>query len=409
VLALQRAVGNRASAQLVQRTFTPEAGGGWTVSFTVGTEISARLAEAAYARTRSGPLTDDDLGGLRAIALESGDTIDDYERVFLAALLDADSATAFQQGYKTFIDQKKPLVLDGSAISSVNRDRVKDFGRDDLGPTPMALGRKPTAKERILALAGSGFAPAANDLLALAAESKVPLDRLENAMRAAASDSTPGDRVMAGAAYVIALRGGLPIAADLLAGRLKVDEVPTSSTSGTADYRASGGGDKGDTIYVPASFEIRSLAYQGLLVHELTHAQDDKAATALVKVSRWNSELAGYRAQGLYWLRELSKLKPAARTAAIDKLAPAANGLSILAMLIEQRAANKLDWFGVTEELNRKSPFGLSVTEFGNAASDTDAALQARALKRIAQTAVYAAAGPMVSVGGLRGESALDE
>jgi len=98
-----------------------------------------------------------------------------------------------------------------------------------------------------------------------------------------------------------------------------------------------------------------------------------------------------------------------ARTAAIDKLAPAANGLVILAMPIEQRTAHKLEWFGFTEELNRKSFFGLPVIEFGNAASDTDAGLRARASTGIAHTAVYAAARPVASVSGLRGESALGE
>src|SRR5262249_20977610 len=161
----------------------------------------------------------DDLGALRAIALESGHTIDDHERVFLAALLDAGNVAAFHAANTTGITNGTQWALNGSAITSDNRDRVKDFGRD-VEPIPML--RRPTGSQRILALAGPGFATAANDLLALAAESKVPLDRVENAMLAAASDSTEGDRVMAGAAYVVALRAGLPIAADLLAGRVKV-------------------------------------------------------------------------------------------------------------------------------------------------------------------------------------------
>jgi hypothetical protein len=409
VLALQRSVGNRATAQHLQRSFTPAPGGGWTVTFHVGTEISVRLAETAYSRTTSGPLTDDDLGELRAIALESGRTIDDHERLFLAALLDAGNAAAFHRANPKGIDTTAQLALDGSAISSDNRDRVKDFGRD-VDPTPMALGaRAPSAKERILALAGHGFAQAANDVLALAADSKVPLDRVEHAMRAAASDSTPGDRVMAGAAYVIALRAKLPIAADLFAGGLKVDEVSPSTISGTAEYRALGGDGKGDTIYVPTTFDIRSLAYQGLLVHEMTHARDDKAASGFGTADRWKTELAGYRAQGRYWLSELAKLKPAARTAAIDKLAPSANALSILAMLVEQRAARNFQWWGFIEEINRKSPNGLSVSDFGDAQSDDDAGLQERALRAIRTTPAYAALGPTTPFDGLRGESFLDE
>src|SRR5690349_16353341 len=130
LLALQRTVGNRAATRQVQRTFTPVTGGGWLVTFHVGTEIGVRLAEEAYARTTSGPLTDADLGDLRAIALEDDRTIDDHERLFLAALLDAGNAAAFHRANPSSVRAGAQFALNGTAITSDNRDRVKDFGRD---------------------------------------------------------------------------------------------------------------------------------------------------------------------------------------------------------------------------------------------------------------------------------------
>lgn len=410
VLALQRAAGNRAVARQLQRSFTPAPGGGWTVAFTVGTEIDRELAGEAYRRTASGPLTDADLGDLRAVALQSGRSVDDHERLFLAALLDAGNAVALHRAHPSGFAAAATFSLAGSAITADARDRVKDFGRDATAPS-MAIGvRPPKVKDRITALGGAAFAATTTGVLALAAAGRIRLGRVETAMRAAASDSTPGDRAMAGAAYVIAVRAGLPVAADLLTGSIKVDEVPASAIDGaTAVYRSLGGAGKGDTIYLPTTFDVGSVAYQGLLVHELTHAAHDKAATAFGSVDRWREELDGYRAQGRYWLRELSKLRPRARPPVIAQLAAAANPLSVLAMLLEQRAANDFAWWGFLEEINRTSPNGLSVTDFGNANLDTDAALERRALRAIRTHPTYAAMGANAPVDGLRGESFLDE
>jgi hypothetical protein len=406
-------VGNRAVARQVQRSFSQAPGGGWLVTFHVGTEIDQALAGEAFRRTRSGPLTDADLGVLRGMALDSGRTIDDHERLFLAALLAAGNAAALHRANPSGLDSTSTFALNGSAITTDDRDRVKDFGRDpdpDAEQTSMTLGAKPpNLRDRIVALAGTHFAAAASDLLAIAAADRVPLDRVETAMRAAASDSTPGDRVMAGAAYVIALHAGIPVAGDLLQGSIKVDEVSASEITGTAMYRSIGGEGKGDTVYVSTAFDVGSVAHQGLLAHELTHASNDKAATAFGSVDRGREELDGYRAQGRYWLKEISRLRPAARPALIAKLAPAANELSILAMLVEQRAVNNFAWWGFVEAINRASPNGLSVTDFGAATSDTDPALERRALQAIRTAPVYAAMSPSTPRDGLRGESFLDE
>ncbi len=140
-------------------------------------------------------------------------------------------------------------------------------------------------------------------VIGMAKQDKVSLKKVHAAMIAAASDSTEGDRLLAGAAYVIAMRAKLPGAADLLAGTIKVDEVSPSLITGTAQYITTSTLDrKGDTIYLPTSFDVTSIAYQGLLVHEMTHAAGDKAATSLTSVNAFRFELDGYRAQARYWL-----------------------------------------------------------------------------------------------------------
>jgi hypothetical protein len=345
------------------------------------------------------------------MALEFDRTIDDHERLFLAALLNAGNAVELHRAHASGLSASATFVLNGSAISSADRDRVKDFGREpEPLETAMSIGAKTAGpKERIVALAGESFAAAVKHVLAIAAADKVPLNRVEEAMLAAASDSTPGDRVMAGAAYVIALRARMPAAGDLLGGAIKVDEVPAGNIGGTAEYRSMGGAGKGDTIYLPSNFDVGSIAFQGLLAHELNHAQNDKAATSFSSINRWREELAGYRKQGSYWLTELSKFKPAARRAEIAKLAPAANELSILAMLVEDRAANKPGWWALIEEINRTSANGLSVADFRAASGDTDAALESRALRAISTHPSYSTMSASTPVDGLRGESFLDE
>jgi hypothetical protein len=156
-----------------------------------------------------------------------------------------------------------------------------------------------------------------------------------------------------GAAYLIALPAGIPVADDLLLGSINVDEVSASAIDGTAMYRAPGG--EGDLRVDGVRHRFHRLP--GPLAHELTHASIDKAATGFGTVDRWREELAGYRSQGRY---------------------RRANHLSILAMLVEQRAADNFAWWGYIEEINRTSPNGLSLTDFSDAVSYSDTDLDQR-------------------------------
>jgi|GEM_PF-5657817 len=300
MLALQRSTGNRAVVRYLQRSFRADGKGGWLLTFTAGTEINVALAAEAYRRTASGPLTGDDLPPLRELALAADRTVDDNERMFIAALLDPANAAKLHTTNPGGFGSGAGVTFDGATITSDNRDLVRDVGRDPgQGRTAMQIGKKPTGPGgQIIELAGTAFAATAQQVLALAKQDKLPVKQVYQAMLAAASDSTAGDRVLAGAAYVIARRAKLPVAADLLAGNIKVDEVPPASITGTAMYVTTSTLEfKGDTIYLPTTFDVTSIAYQGLLVHELTHAAGDRAANSLTTVDGFRFELDGYRAR----------------------------------------------------------------------------------------------------------------
>jgi len=402
----QSGPGRMGHGQALQRSFRSDGQGGWLLTFTVGDEIAADLAAEAYARTASAALGDGDLPALRDLALRTDRSIDDNERLFIAALLNPANAAQLHNEQPNAFAAHASVTFRGATITAENRERVQDYGRQP--PTPMALSRGGPVgyEQRIIALAGPSFAETAKKVIALAGADKLSLETVHTAMVAAASDSTPGDRVLAGAAYVVARRARLSVATDVLSGAIKVDEVPAAYIRGTAEYVTLSTLDrKGDTIYLPSNFDVASIAYQGLLVHELTHAAHDKSATQLTNVPSVESELEGYRAQAHYWLSQASAMKGAAQTAAIANLAAGANALSIWAMLIEDRAHPVASMVDVVAEVQRLSPHGLSDDDWERAQTATEAQLKNMALAAI--KLVYG--DRLTTFEGLKGESFLDD
>lgn len=405
LLALQRSAGNRACAHLLQRKATAAPGGGLQVQFTVGTEISSRLAAEALARTAAGPLDDEAIGELRETALASGRTIDDDERMFLAAMLDARNAAQLQRERAAAgFPAGTSITIPEDRISAADRERVRDFGRDEDEPTSMAIGGgRATPEQRIVRMGGIGFGGRARSLIALAKADKVPLKQVIDAMVAAASDSTPGDRVLAGVAYVLALRAKLPIAADLLVGDIKVDEVPEDEINGTAMYSMSGDGHKGDTVYLPSTFDPASLADQGGLVHELVHAVQDKAGPGKVDLAR--AELEAYRTQARYWLTQLGPLDGMELPPAAQAIAARVLDVHLLAMIIEAR--DRVAYSNLVFQINRVAKNRLSDDDFDAASAETDEEVEARALKALRAYDPYK--HKHLKTSGLRGESRLDK
>jgi hypothetical protein len=326
----QAPAGSRSATPRLQRRVVGIAGRASDIEFTVGREISVALAKKAKGAAAGG-ITPAELGDLHQAALGDG-TVSDDERMFLAGLLEADNAAAVAAMTVT------PGSVVTFSIPSIrpHLDQVKDIGRATPDPevtkelkaaydeyfdnfNPHMRAARDAAIKQIHKLAGPAWRKQADAVIALstlwAGETLV-------AMIAAASDSTPGDMVMAGAVYAIAAQASHPLVADLKAGRIKVDQLPSPVTGGDfAHYTSSGGGEggeKGDTIYVHKDFDVNNLAHRRAVIHELEHALDDKSTTA----RHWrpakhdDAEVRAYRAGSRYTLERLAVLQDRVKSAA---------------------------------------------------------------------------------------------
>jgi hypothetical protein len=391
--ALQRAAGNRATRALLQRAVLTDEKLPM-VRFTVGVEISSALAALAWSRTTNGVLDDAALGELRQLALQTDETIDDDERLFIAALLDRRGAARLHAMLPHgFAEPDAEISFPVQWISPENRGKVRDFGRSAAPPS------------------SGPFASTVGKALALADSARVPHADVTTAMIAAASDSTPGDRAFAAAVYVIAKRAGLDVADDLLAGRIKVDEVPAAyiESWAAAKYQSGGSGRKGDTVYLPSTFDVDDLAQQGTVVHELTHAADDKAASTVRTTEADRSELHAFRAQAAFYLRSLAQLNGDARDRAIDAVAASAGQVRVYTMILEANVAPIEDYddlMSIISQINARSG-ALGGREWSRAAAASNADLEPvvlAAVRRIERLQ----RGARGQFDGLSGESVLD-
>jgi hypothetical protein len=352
VLALQRGAGNRAVASMLALTAAPVTTlqrdpkdskpssfeqdisidqiefnvGGVNVS----SGITLDLLKAAQKRVSKGPLKSvEDLRDLRQIAL-ADQTISDAERLFLAALLDAENAkrvAAVDLKSTTGPSLKLRFALDDETEKRIHA--VEQLGRPAAG--------KGTPEAQIQALA-SGREKNAKAILQFVKERKVAAADVLAAMQTAASDFTVGDMVAAGAAYAVAAAAAHPQADDLKAGRIKVDEMALDDPT-VAQYipTASGRVWKGDTMYLRPTFDITSVFDRSSVIHELTHAGQDKARTKPEVVSKTDLEPDAYIAGAGYVLQELSRLKDAALTTAAKQVAKTWSRHDLFAAVIASR------------------------------------------------------------------------
>lgn len=347
VLALQRGAGNRAVASMLSRRVIGNDPGALDlapasaaklqrdpkdskptsfeqdisidqIEFTVdGVNVSSGitldLLKAAQKLVSKGPVKRvEDLQPLRQIAL-ADQTISDAERLFLAGLLDAENAkrvAAVDLKSDTGPSLKLRFTLDDETEKRIHA--VEQLGRPAAG--------KGKSEDQIKALAGAR-GKSAKAIVQFANAHKVSTDNVLAAMRTAASDFTVGDMVAAGAAYAVAAAAGHAQADDLKAGRIKVDEMPLGETT-VAQYVPTGSGRvwKGDTMYLKPSFDIANVFDRSSVIHELTHAGQDKARTKPEEVSETDLEPEAYIAGARYVLEELAPLKGAELTKATEPL-----------------------------------------------------------------------------------------
>jgi hypothetical protein len=375
VLALQRTIGNRAVSTLLQRSEVTS-GDAPVVRFRIGVDVKPPLSSDAWSLTRERALDDGGIAALREAALREDHTIDDNERMFIAALINEENAKTSHSEHPLGFLPGAIVQFAASSITAANRLRVQDFGQ---ASTPWLSTGPSGWRQKIIDLAGP-FAGTARDALTLADEASVSLIALYNAMLNGASDSTQGDRAFAGAVYVIAEREGLPVAAELIASRVKVDEVAPShlpkNAAGMYQSEANAAGWKGDTLYLPSDLQFSSLGGQATVVHELTHVGQDAAVKSPTLIPVAESETEAFRAEARFFLDKIGRLTGLSRAQAVEEVAKDIRLPGLLSMVLE--ATWTLGAVAVVKEVHAKVlTDGDPKTAEKFSASDFSAMLQA--------------------------------
>ena len=338
--------------------------------FKVGVELTTELAHAGWAATIAGPLDDAGLRKLHAIALSHwGSTIDDNERMFMAALMNAENAKSLhlEHPYGFFADDQ--ISFTAASITAANRHVVEDVGRDDRPAdrsdpnAPHIEGDTRELDRQIREMAGS-FAGVAQSALKLADKVGVSHASVYFAMLNGASDSTPDDRAYAGITYVVAVEAGLDVAPDILRRRLKIDAVPRLyleqlAANALGAYHGRGATLKGDTLYLPWDTDPELLGARATIVHELTHAKTDRDK---VELTNAQDEARSFEAEMRYVLAHIQPLTGPARAQAISEAAKGSGKLEVLAALgaiRDDQDPPDPDAVTVVDELNKAVTDGL--------------------------------------------------
>jgi hypothetical protein len=431
VLALQHRAGNRAVGQALARRVVGEDQATRVVRLEVGYELTEKLARAGWTLTAKGPLDEAGVASLRQIALEHYfDTIDDDERLFIAALLDAGNAAKLHLQYpRGFSENGSVIEFSAASITETNRRIVRDSGRSQrIEPTESDKSSIKDPLDRdILAMTGP-FRIVAMQTLQLADKARIDHLKVYFAMLNGASDSTPGDRAYAGAAYVIASSEGMTdIAKEIMAQNLKIDQVSSTwfDAEGEGTHAEfvpeSSGQRKGDTIYVPGTLDLDNVAHVGTLVHELQHASDAAGAAANPRdFSRVELEEAAYERQSRYILAHLEQLSGEAQSTAeqqvAERIGPGHIYLMIVAALETTGSSDDALWRElvtiITEVNDRLQTFspgsGLDSRQLSTALNATAEQNRDKARDGIRRDNKRYKRTAKVRLGGLKGESRLD-
>jgi hypothetical protein len=289
-----------------------------------------------------GTLDDAEIAALRTNAVARNGTIMHAELLLMAAMRNPVNV-ALMQAHRS-----GPLVISMINITQADRDYITNFGRESLPLDVIVLNLRLmaamlglstervedveqelslAAEQQIMQHAGAQFADQASKLVVSAefSDPKVPLTEILVAMLNAASDSTAGDKVMAGSIYDVAKKANHPMAERILSGALKVDAMIPSvyrrvAGSGDASYTYSTDENvrKSDTLYVPTSLDIFQLDDRALIIHELTHAADDFAVTGRQQVDSLTLETHAYKEQGKYMMDQILAQPPGRATGFIN-------------------------------------------------------------------------------------------
>jgi hypothetical protein len=339
------------------------AGNATAFEFRVGIELQQSFVELAQKLALAGSIMDGDLRDLRTHALRFRGTVNDLERMFMAGLLDAANVAKLR---RMVVGPEASITFTFASITNARIQHIIDLGREALpesvakpaleGKEALQHGRlgdalvkaaeaESAASKAILLNAGP-FKPQATALINFAQIHGISLTQILQAMLAAASDNSAGDKVLAGTAFAIADDASNTMAGDLLTGKLKVDalvpaafgRLPILGTT-IAFYvtAAQRTGLKGDTVYLQTNLDIANLKDRSEVIHELRHAEEDKAASptaAPVFPVKNMMELRAYRAQARYILEQILKQTGPDQTRSAREAA-AAGSLALGALVLE--------------------------------------------------------------------------
>ena len=297
--------------------------------FRVGPALSGEFLRRFKQYVSDGSLTDDELNTLRLYAISQRGTVTQAERLLMAAGLDAANhpiIAAHTTG---------PLSIPFANITSANRDHVNNIGRSTLSADYEQMFLRAlmaffslnfdeaaaelanineAAIQEILSVGGRSWQSQAENLVAFIEVHNIPALQVLSAMYSAASDSSSGDKIMAGIVYATALQAGHTSASRIASGSILVDAlIPsalqrlTNNSGVDAFYSAASLNDriKSDTLYVPTTLNIMELPSRALIIHELTHGLQDEAATSLTAGPQVDMEIGAYRAQAKYIMDQL--------------------------------------------------------------------------------------------------------
>jgi hypothetical protein len=378
-----------------------------------------------------GSLSDDEINLLRAHALRTQGSVTHAERLIMAAVLNPLNIRLVQGA------RGAQFTLAVASITGANRDYVANVGRESF-PEGIALlvlqamiakfRLNPARSEELLAEAseqatrdilthaGPQFQGQAAQLIAFIQAHSIPAYLVLNAMLQAASDSSAGDKVFSGIAYATASQAGLPQASSLASGQLHVDAlIPRAfdqmlGSGFDAMYTPVALTDvtKGDTLYLKTSLDIGNVAHRSLIVHELTHAAEDHAATPGTTVPVLDFEARAYRAQVRYTMDQIltanaadqpQMVRDAAVMANIHRLFP----WSFLAVTKRDQARYE----AVVRRILTTPPSAVTNAQITAVLAMSQADIDTRARNEINTVPGYAAAPP-ARLDGPAGESILD-
>ena len=316
------------ASKKIQREAETDAAGNYTNNYIFRQNAFFRRVKRAVS---DGPLTDDEIASLKADAIQRNGTVQHAELLLMAAMRNPVNVAALNA------HTTGNLIISMTAISTADRDHVMNVGRERV-PLDIqllrfrrflaALGLSPenTAAldseieirvfEEIAAAGGNAFRSQADKIVVhLTSGSSVAPVEVLTAMLNAASDNTAGDKVMAGIAYMVAREYNHPMASRLLQGDLKVDALIPSVYrrllgGGDAQYQYSTDNDlrKADTLYLPTNLDLFQITDKALIIHELTHAEDDFSSQTDRSVNSIDLEMNAYRAQSKYIMDQIRAL-----------------------------------------------------------------------------------------------------